>query len=470
MNSSNASLTVKTPASSLQVRARAELELRSRRSQGIKQTNRGIEYTFYGQNAAFHDCRDTEFMLSGPAQTGKTITGLALLNSLAWQYPDSQWAIVRKVRADMDGSVLSIFTKKVLGPNSPVQSYGGQKVEFFDYPNGARIWVGGMDRPGKALSSERDGIYFNQAEESEIGDWETLITRTTGRSGYMHDAGGVPFGLLFGDCNPGPPTHWIWARQLAGKLKFFQSRHQDNPALYDQLSGAITEFGMRTMAILDGLTGYRKSRLRHGLWVQAEGVIFDTWSEGADGNVTEAAEFDPEVKTVMWAVDDGYSSGSAPDTRGIDPDTGQYVADAHPRAILLAQIKPDGHIDIFQENYACQKLSDVQIGEVLALGYPSPDFAVHGPGQSEIRGRLYAANIAPRKCQANVDESIKQLREKLAADKNGWRAVRVHPRCTRLRSEMVSYAYEPGTGKPVKAFDHGPDAARYLAWVIRNWS
>lgn len=445
------------------------MELRNRKSLGLRQTQQGIEYKFYGQNLLFYQCRESEFMLSGPAQTGKTIAGLALLNSLAWQYPNSQWAIVRKVRADMDGSVINIFVKKVLGTNSRVRTYGGEHVEFFDYPNGARIWVGGMDKPGKVLSSERDGVYFNQSEESEVTDWETLLTRTTGRSGYMLDANGIPFGLLFGDCNPGAPSHWIWTRQLSNKLKFFQSRHEDNPALYNQITGAITEFGIRTLAQLDRLTGYRKSRLRHGLWVQAEGIVYDTWSEGTGGNVTEEAEYDPAVNSVIWSVDDGYSSGSAPDTLGIDPDSGQYVADAHPRVILFAQVKTDGHIDIFNALCACQKLSDVQIAEALALPYPAPDFAIHGPGQSEIRGRLYAANIKPHKCQVDVEESIKQLREGLAADANGWRKVRVHPRCTHLRSEMVSYAYEPGTGKPVKAYDHNVDAARYLSWVIRNW-
>lgn len=425
----------------------------------------GPRYRFYGANLAFYHYRGPEFMISGPTGTGKTIAALALLDTLARDIPGSQWAIVRKVRADMDGTVLQTFKDKVLGPDTDVAIYGGEKAEWYDYPNGSRIWVGGMDKPGKVLSAERDGIYYNQAEQGTLKEWETLLTRTTGRAGHLKTADGKPLGLLFGDCNPDGPAHWIWARQLGGLLKFFESRHRDNPELYDQATGQITERGRVELAQLDRLTGYRKLRYRDGLWAQAEGIIFDTWSD-AD-NVTEAAEYVPDGGNVFWALDDGYSAGSAHDTRGLDPNTGQYVADAHPRAFLLCQERPDGSLNVFYENYACLKLSDQHIAEVQAEPYPAPQYAVHGPGQAEIRGRLYSAGVPPRQSVAKVEESIKEMHAWLAADANGWRRVKVHPRCVRLRSEMVSYAYEPETGKPVKAFDHGPDALRGLLWTLR---
>lgn len=431
----------------------------------IAQRQRGPRFQFYGANLAFFQCRAPEFMLSGPTGTGKTIAALALLDDLARAHPGSQWAIVRKKRVDMDGTVLQTFKDKVLGSDTDVTIYGGEKPLWYDYPNGSRIWIGGMDNPGKVLSAERDGIYYNQAEQSELPEWETLLTRTTGRAGHLRTADGKPLGLLFGDCNPGAPTHWIWARQLGGLLKFFESRHRDNPDLFDPVTGAITERGQVELAQLDRLTGYRRKRYRDGLWVQAEGVVFDTWSD-AD-NVTEAAEYIPDGGNVYWALDDGYSGGSQADNRGLDPDTGQYVADAHPRVFLLCQERPDGSLHVFWESYACQKLSDQHIVEIQALPYPAPQYASHGPGQAEIRGRLQMASVAPRQCLARVDESIKEMQSWLAADDNGWRRVKVHPRCRHLRSEMVSYAYDPETSKPVKAFDHGPDALRGLLWMLR---
>lgn len=426
-------------------------------------------FNFYGRNLEFSQLRVPAAMLSGPSETGKTITCLALLDQLARQYPGLQGAIVRKQRVDMDGSVLQSFKADVLGSDTDVAIHGGEKAEWYDYPNGSRIWVGGMDRPGKVLSSQRDIIYVNQAEEIEQEDWETLSTRTTGRAGNMRDKrdkNSIASGMLIGDCNPSAPTHWIWTKHLGGQIKLIESRHLDNPRLYDQTTGQVTPQGAITLARLEALTGYRRARLYEGRWVQAEGVIFDTWLDSE--NVTEEAEFSPDAGNIYLAVDDGYSAGSAPDTRGLDPHTGHYVADAHPRMLLLCQEKPDGHLDVFYELAGCLRLSDEHLKELQALGYPAPQYAVHGPGQAEIRGRLQQAGIAPRQSMARVDESIKEMQAWLAADANGWRRLRVHPRCRHLRGEMVSYAYEPGTDKPFKAYDHAVDAIRGLIWTLRH--
>src|SRR3989337_697651 len=53
---------------------------------------------------------------------------------------------------------------------------------FAQYPNKSRVWVVGMDRPGKVLSGSLDAVYFNQCEESKQDGWETLSTRPPGRA------------------------------------------------------------------------------------------------------------------------------------------------------------------------------------------------------------------------------------------------------------------------------------------------
>jgi len=70
-------------------------------------------------------------------------------------------------------------------------------------------------------------------------------------------------------------------------------------------------------------------------------------------------------------------------------------------------------------------------------------------------------------CTEQVDTTIKELRAWLAKDSNQVRRVRVHPRCRHLRAEMLSYAYDPQTQRPIKRFDHGPDALRGLCWMLR---
>jgi hypothetical protein len=229
-----------------------------------------VPYSFYGGNRRAVLCHDPEVVLAGPADTGKTLALLWKLNTCAIKYPAASIVIARKQLTDAYSSVLVTFQKKILGDDAPVEIYGGEKAQWYDYPNGSRIWVAGLDKPGKVLSAEHDIIYVNQAEELALVDWETLTTRTTGRAGNM------PYSQTIGDANPGPPTHWIRARK---SLTLFESTHRDNPQIYDPDTGELTEQGKQRLGRLANLTGSRKLRLYQGIWAAPEGAIYDVFDE-----------------------------------------------------------------------------------------------------------------------------------------------------------------------------------------------
>ena len=406
-----------------------------------------------------------EVILSGAAGTGKSFACLWKLHYLSSIYKHLRCLIVRKTRESLTESALVTFEDQVLGGDHLIaQGANRNSRQVYRYSTGSEIIVAGLvqsskDQRAKVMSTEYDVIYVQEAIELQQNDWEKLTTRLrNGRLNYQQ---------IIGDTNPDSPTHWIWSRSQSGRTQLLNSRHEDNPRLFDGQNW--TPYGLEYLERLNRLTGVMRDRFKDGKWVQASGLVYgDVWSDGPDdGNVTEQAEYIPDGGPVFWAVDDGYSAGSAPDTRGIDPITGHYVADAHPRVILFCQQKPDGRIDVFDEFYACLKLSDQHIKEARERGYPEPDYIVHGPGAAEIRGRFYEAGITPRQCTAKVDESIKELRLALAADENGWRRVRVHPRCRHMRAEFGAYVYEQGTETPIKQFDHGPDAIRGLIWIMR---
>lgn len=212
-------------------------------------------------------------IIIGPAETGKTLAALHKLDALMWKYSGSQAAMIRKTYADIVGSALQTYETKVLGyrpdETTPVSKYGGERPLFYDYPNGSRVWVGGLDKPGKTLSSERDFAYINQAEELDEEDFEILTTRVTGRAGH------APYAQIFGDANPTFCEHWLYTRSAERKIKLIPSRHEDNPTLYDLETGQLTAQGRITMSILDELTGVRKTRLRDGKCANVEGQVWD---------------------------------------------------------------------------------------------------------------------------------------------------------------------------------------------------
>lgn len=416
-----------------------------------------------GVAALLQVATDPELLLSGPAGTGKSRACLEKLHAAAAAHPRFRGLIVRKTRESASESALFTYEEHVLGPLHPLVVDGPQRRfrQVYRYDNGARIVVGGLDKPSKIMSTEFDMIYVQEATELDEADWLALTTRLRNHA--------LPHQQLIADCNPDAPTHWLYLRCQAGHTKLMHSRHEDNPVLYD--GADWTSEGRVYLELLDRLgyidpttgerTGAEYRRLRLGLWVQASGLVYGVWADGPpDGNVTEAADYEDGAGSLFWFVDDGYAGK-------LDPKTGHYTADSHPRVFLLVQQRGDGTLCVFAEHYAVETLSDDHIEAVQALPYPPPDFAAVDKSAAELKGRLHTIGVYTRNGPADVEESIKEARRALALDKNGRRRVLVHPRCTHLRSEMTSYRRDPATGKPVKQFDHGPDALRYGIWTQR---
>lgn len=405
--------------------------------------------------------KQPELVMSGPAGTGKSRACLEKLHLCAMKYAGMRGLIIRKTRESLSEAALVTFEDKVLHEYDPIKE--GARRNFrqaYHYPNKSELVVGGLDKPGKIMSTEYDMIYVQEATELDLADWLALTTRL--RNNLM------PYQQLIADCNPDAPTHWLWIRAQSGAVTMLHSRHEDNPRLYR--NGDWTQEGrdylktLERLGHIDTTTGERVGtewqRLGLGMWVQATGVIFGVWSDGpADGNVTAQADYEADAGPVLWFVDDGYTGHR-------DPATNQWTADSHPRVFLLAQLRHDGTINVFYEDDRVNVLSNDHIDAVLALDYPLPDFAVVDKSAAELKGRLHAAGIYSRNSPGDVEESIKELRRALALDTNGRRRVRVHPRCTNLRAEMVSYRRDPN-GKIVKAFDHSVDALRYGIWSQR---
>ena len=364
--------------------------------------------------------------------------------------------MLRKIRATMDSTVLETW-RKVIEIKGGVETFGGSKPIWYDYKNGSRLYVAGLDDPGKALSGERDFIYVNQAEELDQEDWETISTRCTGRAANAIDKEtGIPIAILFGDCNPGHPGHWILSRD---RLQVLATDHKDNPTLYDE-EGKLTPRGEQTMVVLDALTGIQKDRGKDGKWVAAEGLVYQAeWADGPeDGNVT-SDDYVPGNGYIIWWVDDGYT-GKANDK------TGLYTPESHPRVFLISQKLSDGRVVTFEESYAIYMLDNEHINLVLSKPYPRPLYAVVDKSAVKLQEALSREGITVYHVAPTVEERIKNSRSWLAKDKNDIRRMVVNKRCRQFRNEMVSYRNDPNPNndKPLKKSDNGPDAMGYGQW------
>lgn len=403
--------------------------------------------TFRGGNLRAQTESAHEWLLAGPADTGKTWATLWRLDTLLRATPRARGALVRRVRAHMVSTVLQTY-RTIQGMRAvPATPSGGEHPEWFDYPNGARLFVIGLDKSGKVLSGEFDWIYVNQAEELPLPDWETLSTRCTGRGAVTKTP------MIFGDCNPGPPSHWILKRN---SLKMLHSHHEDNPSLHD--GAAWLPAGERRLAILDALTGVRRERLRHGRWVAAEGTVYEEFDRGR--HLVERFDVPADWRRFR-AIDFGFSN---------------------PFTCLWAAMDPDGRLYAYRELYRTQRLVSDHAQDIIRLSEGEHIEATFADHDAEGRATLESLGIVTEKADKAVLPGIERVQARLRVAADGFPRLFLVEDSLAERDEVLAQAYRPTClldelevycwakapdGRPVreepmKVNDHACDALRYL--------
>ncbi len=378
----------------------------------------------------FWRCRDPEVLLVGPAETGKTFGGLHKLDALMWKYPGCQAAIVRKFASTLPGTVCQTFAK--VANLQAIRVLGGTTPERYIYPNGSQIWIGGMDNPSKVLGGERDFIYTNQTEEFNLDDWETLITRATGRAAHS------PYSQVMGDCNPAGGQHWIRYRQSLTRLV---SVHRDNPTLYDA-AGNLTERGKVTMARLETLSGVRRKRLLEGEWATAEGAVYDAFSS----QIHVRPRPDQELGRWYLAMDEGYTNPAVILLVGVDSDGRQHIArEFYKRGILQKDV-------VLAAATWCREKGAMLVAVDAAAAGLVADLVDLGLPAAAFKGRVL--------------DGIALVQALLKVQGDGRPRLTVDPSCVNTVNEFESYVWKAGKDEPVKEHDHALDALRYLQAAI----
>lgn len=413
-----------------------------------------------GACAALWEHRGPEILLSGPAGTGKSRACLQKLHTQALKYPGMRGLLVRKTLASLGSTALVTWREHVVPEvlaSGEVVFYGGsaEHAAQYRYRNGSVIVVGGLDRSTRIMSSEYDVIYVQEAIELTEADWEALTTRL--RNGRM------PYQQLIADTNPDTPTHWLKARCDRGAAVMLDSRHEDNPLLFDD-TGAVTEAGATYLARLDALTGPRHARLRRGLWTSAEGQIYEQWDPAV--HLVDRRHI-PKDWTRWWTVDFGHTN----------PLVCQWWAE-----------DPDGRLWLYREIYMTHRLVEDHARTMLAQvtdkdgawTEPRPRAVIcdhDAEGRATLERYLGMSTVAANK---NVLDGIQAVQARLRPAGDGKPRLFVmrdslverdpelveakRPTCT--AEEFPGYVWDTGVGKapkeqPLKVDDHGMDCVRY---------
>ena len=405
-----------------------------------------------GGNCEVFSRKEPEILLSGPAGTGKSRAALEKLHLCAAKYPGMRGLMLRKTRASLTESAMITMDQKVLHELDGVDFH--TTSQEYRYPNGSVIVAGGLDKTTRIMSSEYDMAYVQEAVELSEHEWETLTTRL--RNGVM------PYQQIIGDCNPDAPTHWLKRRCDAGKTMMLETRHEDNPVLWDRANQVWTETGARYLEKLADLSGVRLLRFYKGIWAAAEGMVYDGWDRLI--HLVDWFEI-PWEWPRYWAVDFGF--------------TNPYVCQ------FWAQ-DPDGRLYRYKEIYRTQRLVEDHARHIrdITASEPRPIAIIcdhDAEDRATLERHLGLPTVAARKA---VSPGIQAVASRLKKAKDGKPRLfflrdalverdpvlveRKLPTCT--EEEIESYVWQDNAIKeaPVKRDDHGCDPMRYMVMHLSD--
>ena len=257
-----------------------------------------------------------------------------------------------------------------------------------------------------------------------------------------------PGARMFMTTNPDSPNHWLkkqYLDRVGHGLHNWRKWHfvlDDNPSLSkDYVDSIKREF-----------TGLWYKRFILGLWVQAEGAIYESWDD--ERHVVDEL---PDMVTIPGM---GIDYGTTNDTRGLK---------------LGLALGKDPCLYLINE-WAPERSTDAGYSLSLSnwLGKPEnvlepPDWLYVDPAAASFKLQLFTDGITNVANATNeVVQGIRTVSALLSTGK-----LKVHRSCKNFIREIPGYVWDPkatkkGLDAPIKQDDHALDAARYAIHSTRS--
>jgi phage terminase large subunit len=350
------------------------------------------------------------------------------------KYPESNTLVVRKVYKDHKDSTFTQlkWAIKRLGVENSWEAKMSP-LEIIYKPTGQKILFRGLDDPMSITSIVAEVGYlcwcwieeaFQISAESDFNMIDGSIR------GLLPDALYKQITLTL---NPWNEKHWI-------KQRFFDNPHEDiftlqtNYMCNEFLDGADRQF-FEAMKISSPRRYYVEGL---GNWGQAEGLIFDDWSE-IEFDYREIMKDKPYIES-GFGLDFGYTT---------DP-TGFVMF------LIDNKLK---EIYIYDESYEKGMLNN-DIARMITRKGCAKEMIIADSAEPKSIAEIRSQGIPRIKGARKGKDSIKNGIQFLQQFK-----INIHPRCTNTILEFNNYAWETKNGRqinePVDGYNHIIDPLRY---------
>jgi PBSX family phage terminase large subunit len=393
----------------------------------------------------------------GAVRSSKTVASTFRWMQYVRNGPAGNLAMIGKTERTLKRNVIDPIIELV-GTSRCRYLAGAGEVHLF----GRRIYTAGAN---DARAVEKiQGLTLAGAYGDEIATWpedlwDMLGTRLS-----------VPGAQFFGTCNPAGPVHWLkrgWLDRSAlwlGHDGSTSTGHAADPLDLHRFSFTLDDNPHLSPDFVAALkrqyVGLFFKRYIQGLWVPAEGAIFDMFDEKR--HVT--SDLPAITRWISVGIDHGTRNPFHAVVLGLGVDrklhlTREWRWDSALKRRQLSDVEYSAELR--------QWLGTVPVPTTQLTGV-RPERVVVDPSATGFRVQLHQDGLPTIIADNAVLPGIRTMSSLFAVD-----ALDIHESCRELLLELPGYSWDDkaaaeGEDKPIKVADHGVDAARYATHSTRG--
>lgn len=373
----------------------------------------------------------------GSIRSGKTVS--MALSFVMWAmstFEEQNFAMCGKTIGSFRRNVLAVLKLMLASRGYKVKDHRADnyvEISFKGITNYFYIFGGKDERSQDLIQGiTLAGVLFDEVALMP----ESFVNQATGRCS-------VDGSKFWFNCNPDGPYHWFkteWIDRVKEKnILYIHFTMKDNLSLTDKIRERYASL----------YSGVFFQRYILGLWVVAEGIVYDMFSE--EKHVTSEI---CEDNTAKYYVSCDYGTQNA-------------------TVFLLWQSGSDGKWYCVDEYYYSgrdedsQKTDNAYADDLEAfIGDRQIEAVVIDPSAASFIALLRQRGHKVKKARNDVLDGIRFTGTQLNTGK-----IFFHKRCENTIKEFGSYVWdakacERGEDKPIKQHDHAMDAVRYFCYTI----
>lgn len=392
----------------------------------------------------------------GAVRSSKTVSSILAWLRYARCGPAGSLAMIGKTERTLKRNTIDPIVD-MLGPQRARYVAGTGEL----YLLGRRVYTAGannIEAVSKIQGLTLAGAYGDEITTWPEELWDMLGTRLS-----------VPGARFFGTCNPAGPVHWLktlldQAALWLGHDGTVSTGQDGDPLDLHRFSFTLDDNPHLSPDFVASLkrqyVGLFYKRYIQGLWVPAEGAIYDMFD--TDRHVV--SDMSTITRWISMGVDHGTRNPFHAGVLGVGVDRKLHLVrdwrwDSAKQRRQLSDAEYSREVRHW--------LTTVPIPTTDLRGV-TPERVVVDPSATGFRVQLHQDGLPSILADNAVLPGIRTLSTLYALD-----LLDIHESCTDLIRETLGYSWddkaaERGEDVPLKVADHGPDMKRYAAHSTRG--